>query len=486
LFQATGAKRAKTKLDVGQSDGVPDVSPAIDKDTVNGDSATPDIICIESQTESQAGTSSCEYLFEGTWRKARICKSKTESGTTFLCIQIIEKSGLLSETNAEEIWVEQTSAELRIECNADSANKGTVEGSCKAPKNKSAGRQKAIARIKPANGAPVPAIEQDIPTVKKDVTLTGGNVQPVVKSVTKVEKNLSSEEREKRERLIRDELFMLSEMRVYGDFIPFLRPSAEELLELEEMKNCEGPLPIKIRQLYSRHIEGRAMTFVQVLECLKSTVSTLVFAENSSAGLEIERLDGLAALLAENVECRPQFVHGIKEQSGPAENIADTNVDEPEVSRRLAIKDMADIPEKFRSIVDVHRKMESAIKERMMHLQMMLNEVKCGGKNLAKMDRVLVSMKDKYAKLEDRERKDKEKLESKLEADRKKIEETRKKQEEMRKKQEEKLEEARRKQEELRKKQEEKDEKLKKKEEETRIKEKKVLNSECQIFNCAI
>jgi hypothetical protein len=81
---------------------------------------------------------------------------------------------------------------------------------------------------------------------------------------------------------------------------------------------------------------------------------------------------------------------------------------------------MADIPADFRQIVETHRKMAGGIKERALHVHKMIAEVDGSGKEMAKMDKTLLSMKDKYGKIEEKERKDKEKLEAKMEVERKK------------------------------------------------------------------
>ena len=52
----------------------------------------------------------------------------------------------------------------------------------------------------------------------------------------------------------------------------------------------------------------------------------------------------------------------------------------------------------------------------MVHLSDMLKELKSGGKGLAKLEKSLVAMKDRYAKLEEREKKEREKLEIKIDA----------------------------------------------------------------------
>jgi hypothetical protein len=331
--------------------------------------------------------------------------------------------------------------------------------SAEIPSKKPAGRQKAVAKVKMTSEA--------TGEVSKDAELQASkpsNSTANARTATKAKESLSLEEREKRERLLRNELIMLSEMRVYCEFMPMLRPSVEDLQDLEEMKEADGPLPIKLRQLISRFIEGRQQSSEGMVECLKVFLQSV--SCDSEKSIDFSRIENVMPTLGEYVACRPQL---------QSMETCDQMV---EFTQRWEVKDMADIPERFRLIVDVHRKMEAAVKERMLHLFEMIKELNTGGKGLAKLERALVAMKDRYAKLEERERKEKEKLETKLDADRKKLEEARKKQEENRKKQEE----NRKKQEENKKKQEEKDEKSKKKEDEVRVKEKKVKLSSCLLY----
>jgi hypothetical protein len=364
------------------------------------------------------------------------------------------KDGEATKTSSEPISVGVSEGCNDSEVGSDAIKSNIpVKDISEMSSKKPAGRQKAVAKIKMTS--------ETAGEVSKDAELSAlkpSNPTANARPATKTKDSLSLEEREKRERLIRSELVMLSEMRVYCEFVPMLRPSVEELQDLEEMGEADGPLPIKLRQLISRFIEGRQHSSEGMVECLKNFMQTA--SVDSEKPIEFSRIEGVMPTLGEYVACRPQL------QSMES---CDQMV---EFIQRWEVKDMADIPERFRLIVDVHRKMEAAVKERMLHLFEMIKELNSGGKGLAKLERALVAMKDRYAKLEERERKEKEKLETKLDADRKKIEEVRKKQEENRKKQEE----TRKKQEENKKRQEEKDEKSKKKDDEVRVKDKKVLN----------
>jgi hypothetical protein len=259
---------------------------------------------------------------------------------------------------------------------------------------KGSGRQKAVAKVKtsPETNTHGSLNEASAPKVNNGIT------KMTSKSTTK--EVLSADEKEKRERLVRNELMMISEIKVYGDFIPMLRPTAEELRELDELADNDGPVPIKIRQLLSRFIEGRDQEIGFLIEYLEQTIQS---GEASEKTVVVSRISSVLSELAEAVDCRPHL-----QSFGEILDLS--------FVRRLAVKDMADIPEKFRSIVDVHRKMESALKERMVHLSEIIKELSGSGKCLGKLDKALVGMKDRYAKLEEREKKEKDKLEVKLEA----------------------------------------------------------------------
>ena len=273
------------------------------------------------------------------------------------------------------------------EIDSGSAVQAKPEGENK----KMAGRQKAVAKV-----INTPETCADGSAVETPMTKSINS-----KSSNKSKDSLSAEEREKRERLIRSELVSVSEMRIYGDYIPMLRPTSEDLQELTDFMETDGPVPIKVRQLLSRFIEGRDQETGDIIECLKTIIRS--GEEETSKTVDFSRIPSILADIAEPLDCRPKLP--------PGNDVTDVSF-----IRRTTVKDMADFPEKFRSMVDVHRKMESALKERMIHLFEMMKELNGSGKSLGKLERSLVSMKDRYAKLEEREKKEKEKLEIKLDA----------------------------------------------------------------------
>jgi hypothetical protein len=410
-WQEPTSKKAKTKLDVGGH-------------SENKGEATP------SKKEDE-------------------CTQLSSAQTADVVVKDEESAKIISEQISVEV-IEKNDTEAGSDAiKSNASDKDGPEILSKKP----AGRQKAVAKVKVTSEASGEVSKEE----REPQTLKPANPTANARPATKAKESLSVEDREKRERLIRNELVMLSEMRVYCEFMPMLRPSVEELQDLEEMGEADGPLPIKLRQLISRFIEGRQQSPEGMVECLKSFIQ--IASCDSDKPIDFSRIESVMPTLGEYVACRPQL-----QSMDDCDQIV-------EFIQRWEVKDMADIPERFRMIVDVHRKMEAAVKERMLHLFEMIKELNNGGKGLAKLERALVAMKDRYAKLEERERKEKEKLETKLDADRKKLEEARKKQEETKKKQEE----TRKKQEESRKKQEEREEKSKKKDDDVRVKEKKVI-----------
>ena len=261
---------------------------------------------------------------------------------------------------------------------------------------KTTGRQKAIAKIKSTSAPPV-----DSNTQAQSIAKTQ-NSSANAKPSTKAKDVLTSEDKDKKERLIQSEMALVTEIRVYCEYIPMLRPSSEELQDLDELSDCDGPLPIKIRQLISRFVEGRDQVAEDIISALKSCM--VLNSSSAAEKIDFSRILNLLPDLVEYANCRPELVS------------LGNDAAEVIFVRRCAVKDMADFPEKFRSIVDVHRKMEAALKERMVHLSDMLKELKSGGKGLAKLEKSLVAMKDRYAKLEEREKKEREKLEIKIDA----------------------------------------------------------------------
>jgi hypothetical protein len=227
-------------------------------------------------------------------------------------------------------------------------------------------------------------------------------------------KKLSQAEKEKRIEVLRSELSGLARLSVGGDAVPSLRPSAAEIADEFDCSTLsvrtDQPLPLKTRQIVARVIEGAYET-VEVL-----SASLL-------AGSQQMELDNGAALVAaavqavgEMVEARPDIAES---RSG-------------QFVRRWKVKDMADIPERCRQLVETHRKMQAALSDRMVCIQNIITADSV--KSFNKFERQLLVLKDKYLKLEEKEGKDRERLESKIEAYRKKQEE---KEDRQRKKEEE-------------------------------------------------
>ncbi len=241
-------------------------------------------------------------------------------------------------------------------------------------------------------------------------SVVGGESKPVtIKEVKESPPAPSSADKEARLGMLRDELSGLGLVKLSGDAIPALRPSASDMMndfDLDAIRNEEvKPMSMKTRQVMARFLEGSARTIKEVAALL------LVGAANKPS--EDEEADCMVKIeesintIAHLVERRPKISEGKVQGEGAV--------------KRWEVKDMADIPDRFRALVETHRKMEVALCERIKLIETLvadLSSSKC--KSTAKLDKNLVFMKDKYLKLEEKEKKEREKLEAKLETERKK------------------------------------------------------------------
>ena len=243
----------------------------------------------------------------------------------------------------------------------------------------------------------------------KDSVVGGQSKPATIKEVKESPPAPSSADKEARLGMLRDELSGLGLVKLSGDAIPALRPSASDMMndfDLDAIRNEEvKPMSMKTRQVIARFLEGSARTIKEVAALL------LVGAANKPS--EDEESDCMVKIeesintIAHLVERRPKISEGKVQGEGSV--------------KRWEVKDMADIPERFRALVETHRKMEVALCERIKLIETLvadLSSSKC--KSTAKLDKNLVLMKDKYLKLEEKEKKERDKLEAKLEAERKK------------------------------------------------------------------
>ena len=243
----------------------------------------------------------------------------------------------------------------------------------------------------------------------KDSAVGGESKPATIKEVKESPPAPSSADKDARLGMLRDELSGLGLVKLSGDAIPALRPSAIDMMndfDLDAIRSEEvKPMSMKTRQVIARFLEGSARTIKEVAALL------LVGAANKPS--EDEESDCMVKIeesinaIAHLVERRPKISEG-KVQGECA-------------VKRWEVKDMADIPERFRALVETHRKMEVALCERIKLIETLvadLSSSKC--KSTAKLDKSLVLMKDKYLKLEEKEKKERDKLEAKLEAERKK------------------------------------------------------------------
>lgn len=219
----------------------------------------------------------------------------------------------------------------------------------------------------------------------------------------------SSAEKEARVAILGEELTSLARIKLSGDAIPSLRPSATEILhdfDLDGMRAEESvALGIKTRHVMGRFLEGSARSSKEVAALLLGGASNKP-SEDEEAECMV-KIEQSINMIAHLVERRPKISDGRVQADGAV--------------KRWEVKDVADIPERYRALVDAHRKMEVALGDRMKLMHTLVTELSGSTcKSTGKLDKNLVVMKDKYLKLEEKEKKERDKLEGKLEADRKK------------------------------------------------------------------
>lgn len=220
---------------------------------------------------------------------------------------------------------------------------------------------------------------------------------------------VSSGDREARIGMLREELTGLGRLKLGGDSIASLRPSASDMMndfDLDGIRSDElHTIALKTRQVMARFLEGSARTSKEVAALLLAGAANKPSEdEEGECMVKIEKCINVVAQL---VERRPKMSKGRVLPDGAV--------------KKWEVKDVADIPERCRALVDTHRRMEVALCERIKVIETLIAELSLSKiKSTAKLDKNLVLLKDKYLKLEEKEKKEREKLESKLDADRKK------------------------------------------------------------------
>ena len=260
-------------------------------------------------------------------------------------------------------------------------------------------------------------------------TVAGAEVKPVKKTSPAA---LSSAEKEARISMLQEELTGLGLIKLSGETILSLRPSANDIMndfDLDAIRKEEAKtMSMKTRQVMARFLEGSARSSKEVATLLLGGAANKP-AEDEEADC-VMKIEECINVVAQLVERRPKISAGKVQADGSV--------------KKWEVKDVADIPERCRALVETHRKMEVSLCERIKLIETLLTELsssKC--KATVRLDKNLVAMKDKYLKLEEREKKDREKLESKLEAERRKQQQREEKEKEReRKKAEEKATEA--------------------------------------------
>lgn len=217
----------------------------------------------------------------------------------------------------------------------------------------------------------------------------------------------SSAEKEARIGLLGEELTTLARVKLSGDAIPSLRPSPAEIMQefdLDAMRAEESvTLGMKTRQIMGRFLEGSARSSKEVAALLLGSAANKP-SEDEEAECMV-KIEESISTIAELVDRRPKISDGRVEGDGAV--------------KRWKVKDVADIPERFRALVDAHRMMEVAVCDRIKVIATLMTNLS-GSKSTAKLDKSLLVLKDKYLKLEEKEKKERDKLEGKLETDRKK------------------------------------------------------------------
>jgi hypothetical protein len=219
----------------------------------------------------------------------------------------------------------------------------------------------------------------------------------------------SSSEKEARVAMLREELIGLGLIKLSGDTIPSFRPSASDMIndfDLNAIRSEEtSTMSMKTRQVMARFLEGSARSIKDVAALLLGGAANKPSEDEEAECLA--KIEECINVVAHLVERRPKISDGKVQADGTV--------------KRWEVKDIADIPERFRALVDTHRKMEVSLCERIKLIQTLITELsssKC--KSTTKLDKHLLLMKDKHLKLEEKEKKERDKLEVKLEVDRKK------------------------------------------------------------------
>ena len=254
------------------------------------------------------------------------------------------------------------------------------------------------------------AMEVEVVEDEAPVAEDGGAPQPAPTKEAKPKPvPLSVAEKEARTGMLRDELDTLARIKLSGDAIPSLRPSASDMIndfDLDAIRSSEAKaINMKTRQVMARFLEGSARNSKEVAALLLGGAANKP-SEDDEAECML-KIEECISVVANLVERRPKITEGRVQSDG--------------IVKRWEVKDVADIPERCRTLVETHRKMEAALCERIKLIETLLTELSSSKpKSMSKLDKNLVIMKDKFRKLEEKESKERNKLEGKLESNRRK------------------------------------------------------------------
>jgi hypothetical protein len=213
----------------------------------------------------------------------------------------------------------------------DSQPKATISDDNEAKQHESApmevegaaGRQKLVAQVKPAAGqsntpAPSAAAAPDAAAAATPAAPAAPDAAKAKKAAPKKAKQvaMSAEEKEKKLKLLNEELSLLSKMLVHGDNIPFLRATEEEEAEeLDGVETGDEVLPAKTKQVIARFVEGSAKPAGDLAKSLQ--------AINASAKqMDVEAGAADLACYERAIEAVAEYVEGfyVQEGSSPSDH----------------------------------------------------------------------------------------------------------------------------------------------------------------------
>ena len=210
----------------------------------------------------------------------------------------------------------------------DSQSKATASDKNEAKKHEpvpmevegAAGRQKLVAQVKPAaeqSNTLAPSASASASAAPAPAPAVPDAAAKAKKAAPKKAKQVAmpAEEKEKKLKLLNEELSLLSKMQVHGDNIPFLRAAEEEEAEeLDGVETGDEVLPAKTKQVIARIVEGSAKPAGELAKSLQ--------ANNASAKqMDVEAGAADLACYERAIEAVAEYVEGfyVLEGTSPSE-----------------------------------------------------------------------------------------------------------------------------------------------------------------------